>query len=70
MMRSVIENEKSAGKNPMGLAAAVLYLSCLKYAQKEEVTQTSISRAAGTTEVTLRNTCKDLKKSILYFDLN
>jgi len=69
MMRSVMAEEKSAQKNPMGLAAAVLYLSCLKYGQKE-VTQTSISRAAGITEVTLRNTCKDLKKSIVSFDLN
>jgi transcription initiation factor TFIIB len=69
MMRSVIEKEKSAGKNPMGLAAAVIYLSCLKYGQKK-VSQTSISKAAGITEVTLRNTCKDLKKSIASFDLN
>jgi transcription initiation factor TFIIB len=70
MMRNVIAEEKSAGKNPMGLAAAVLYLSCLKYGQKKEVTQTSISKAAGITEVTLRNTCKALKKSIASFDLN
>ena len=70
MMRNVIAEEKSAGKNPMGLAAAVLYLSCLKYGQKKEVTQTSISKAAGITEVTLRNTCKALKKSIISFDLN
>jgi transcription initiation factor TFIIB len=62
MMRNVIAEKKSAGKNPMGLAASVLYLSCLKYEQKE-ISQTRISNAAGVTEVTLRNRCKDLKKS-------
>jgi transcription initiation factor TFIIB len=65
MMRNVIAEEKSAGKNPMGLAASVLYLSCLKY-EKKEISQTRISNAAGVTEVTLRNRCKDLKKSMLY----
>jgi transcription initiation factor TFIIB len=35
MMRNVIAEQKSAGKNLMGLAASVLYLSCLKYEQNE-----------------------------------
>jgi transcription initiation factor TFIIB len=69
MMRNVIAQEKSAGKNPMGLAASVLYLSSLKYEQSD-VTQTRISKAAGVTEVTLRNICKDLKKPILASNLN
>jgi transcription initiation factor TFIIB len=64
MMRNVIAQDKSAGKNPMGLAASVLYLSCLKYEQKG-ISQTRISNAAGITEVTLRNRCKELKKSML-----
>jgi transcription initiation factor TFIIB len=65
----VIAEEKSAGKNPMGLAASVLYLSCLKYGLKE-ISQTRISNAAGISEVTLRNTCKDLKKSMVISNLN
>jgi transcription initiation factor TFIIB len=48
----------SVGKNPMGLAATVLYISCLKTG--ENITQRDISNAAGITEVTLRNRYKDL----------
>jgi transcription initiation factor TFIIB len=66
----VIGEEKSAGKNPMGLAASVLYLSCLKYGLKDKISQTRISNAAGISEVTLRNTCKDLKKSMVISNLN
>jgi transcription initiation factor TFIIB len=29
-MEKVTENEISAGKDPMGLAATVLYISCIK----------------------------------------
>lgn len=48
-----------AGKDPMGMAAAALYLSCLKTGQN--VTQSVIAKAAGMTEVTVRNRCKSLK---------
>ncbi len=30
IMKEVTENEISAGKDPMGLAATVLYMSCIK----------------------------------------
>jgi transcription initiation factor TFIIB len=49
----------SAGKNPMGLAATILYLSCLKTG--ENTTQNYIAEAAGVTEVTLRNRSRELK---------
>jgi transcription initiation factor TFIIB len=52
----------SAGKNPMGLAATILYLSCLKTGKNK--TQIDISHAAGVTEVTLRNRFKDLKSKL------
>jgi transcription initiation factor TFIIB len=52
----------SAGKNPMGLAATILYLSCLKTGENK--TQIDISHAAGVTEVTLRNRFKDLKSKL------
>jgi transcription initiation factor TFIIB len=43
----------------MGFAATILYLSCLKAGETK--TQTDIARAAGVTEVTLRNRSKELK---------
>jgi transcription initiation factor TFIIB len=49
----------TAGKDPMGLAASVLYLSSFDIG--ERVTQSHIADAAGVTEVTLRNRFKDLK---------
>ena len=53
----------SAGKNPMGLAATILYLSCLKTGEKNK-TQNDIAQAAGVTEMTLRNRFKDLKSKL------
>ena len=49
----------AAGKDPMGLAASVLYLS--SFIVGEHVTQSQIADAAGVTEVTLRNRFKDLR---------
>ena len=53
------ENMESAGKDPMGLAAAALYLSCIR--NNEDITQRDIAEAANVTEVTIRNRCKGLK---------
>ena len=50
----------SAGKDPMGVAATVLYLACLNTGEKR--TQTDIAQAAGITVVTLRNRYRDTKK--------
>jgi len=55
------ENEISAGKDPMGLAAAALYLACVK--NGEDKTQRDIAEAANVTEVTIRNRYKGLKDS-------
>jgi transcription initiation factor TFIIB len=52
----------SAGKDPMGMAAAALYIACLQ--NNEKVTQREISEAAGVTEVTVRNRYKALKKQL------
>jgi transcription initiation factor TFIIB len=49
----------SAGKNPMSLAATILYLSCLKTGENK--TQLEMAEAAGVTEVTIRNRTKELK---------
>ena len=64
IMKDVIEKEISGGKSPMGLAAAVLYLSCLE--NGETTTQADIAGAADITEVTLRNRFKDLKTQLNY----
>ena len=52
----------TAGKDPMGLAASVLYLS--SFSVGEHVTQSQIADAAGVTEVTLRNRFKDLRSKL------
>jgi transcription initiation factor TFIIB len=60
IMNNVTKREISAGKDPMGLAASVLYLS--SFNTGENITQNNIASAAGVTEVTLRNRIKDLKE--------
>jgi transcription initiation factor TFIIB len=52
----------AAGKDPIGLAAAALYIVCLQ--NNENRTQKDIAEAAGVTEVTIRNRYKDLKKQL------
>lgn len=51
-----------AGKDPMGLAAAALYLACIS--NGEIRSQKDISVAAGVTEVTIRNRCVGLKSLV------
>ena len=62
IMHSVTKSGISAGKDPMGLAAAVLYISCLNIGESR--TQTDIADAAGVTEVTVRNRYKNLKRQL------
>jgi transcription initiation factor TFIIB len=62
IMKDVAKKEISAGKDPMGLAATVLYLSSLRTG--EETTQTQIAQASGVTEVTVRNRLKELKRKL------
>ena len=52
----------AAGKDPMGLAAAALYIACLQH--NEKITQKDIAEASGVTEVTVRNRYKALKKQL------
>jgi transcription initiation factor TFIIB len=46
----------------MGLAATVLYLSCLKTG--EDTTQFQMAHAAGVTDVTVRNLLRELKTKL------
>ncbi len=60
VLKKAQKNEESAGKDPMGLAAAALYLACVK--NGEDRTQRDIAEAANVTEVTIRNRYKGLKE--------
>jgi transcription initiation factor TFIIB len=51
-----------AGKDPMGLAAASLYVACVL--EGERKTQKEIAEAANVTEVTVRNRYKGLKEAL------
>jgi transcription initiation factor TFIIB len=62
ILREARQKRVSSGKDPMGLAAAALYIACLKNTEKS--TQKDIAEAAGVTEVTVRNRYKDLKKRL------
>jgi transcription initiation factor TFIIB len=77
IMHTAIRKETSAGKNPMGLAAAVLCISFLNNninnsihnknneSNNNKRSQTSFAQAAGITEVTLRHSIKDLRNQLL-----
>ena len=51
-----------AGKDPMGVAAASLYLACITTGEIKS--QKEISNASGITEVTIRNRCVGLRKML------
>jgi transcription initiation factor TFIIB len=59
LMYTVIKNEISAGKDPMGLAATVIYASCISTGEIK--TQKEVANAADITDMTLRTRLKDLK---------
>jgi transcription initiation factor TFIIB len=62
IMKDATKKEISAGKDPMGFAATVLYVSSRK--TKEKISQIDIAQAAGVTEVTIRNRFKDFKSKL------
>jgi len=66
IMNTVIENEISAGKDPMGLAATVIYASCIKTGEIK--TQKQLADAADISDMTLRTRLKDLKHQLLLCD--
>ena len=49
----------TSGKNPMAMAATVVYMASI--INEEKVSQTRVSIAAGISSVTIRNLCKKLK---------
>ena len=59
ILKKAEEGKISAAKDPMGLAAAALYVACVM--NGENKTQKDVAEAAGVTEVTIRNRYKGLK---------
>jgi transcription initiation factor TFIIB len=62
IMNAATKSELSAGKSPMGLAASILYLSCL--INGGSISQTVFAQTAGVTEVTIRNICRNLRNHL------
>jgi transcription initiation factor TFIIB len=52
MIQNIVNSGLAAGKDPMGIAASVLYISCIH--SDEPRSQAAIAEAAGVSEVTLR----------------
>ncbi len=62
ILRLAQETNSSAGKDPMGLAAAALYAAAVM--EDANQTQKDFAQAAGVTEVTIRNRYKGLKEAL------
>jgi transcription initiation factor TFIIB len=63
IINAATKNGLSAGKNPMGLAASILYISCVINGCNN-IGQTIFAQTAGVTEVTIRNISKDLRNHL------
>ena len=62
ILEDAVSKDITSGKNPMALAAAALYLSCV--INGDQISQKVIALAAGVTEVTIRNRYKGLGKTL------
>lgn len=60
ILQEAAKRGATVGKDPVGIAAAALYMACQETTQN--ITQKDIARAAGVTEVTVRNRFKGLKE--------
>jgi len=61
ILKETQKRQESSGKDPMGLAAAALYISCV--INGVSITQRDLAEAANVTEVTIRNRYKALKEA-------
>jgi transcription initiation factor TFIIB len=62
ILREAKRKRITMGKNPIGIAATVLYIAC--QLRGEKITQMDIAAAANVTEVTIRNRKKELMKKL------
>lgn len=60
ILKKITKKLSISGKDPKGLVAAAIYLSCQKH--KESKSQSKIARTIGITEVTLRSRYKEFLK--------
>ena len=65
-MNDAVKRGVSAGKDPMGLAAAVLFASCAKTA--EQKSKIDLANARQTTDSTIRKRVKELKNRLELYD--
>ena len=66
LMNDVVKRDISAQKDPMGLAATVVYVSCIKMG--EQKTQVDLASATQITEMMIRNRFRDLKNRLELHD--
>ena len=70
ILNDIVIKEIPAGKNPMAVAASVLYICCKKFGHP--ATQHTIAKAdgiSGISEVTLRNGLTEFeRKKVAYFN--
>ena len=63
MMNELLRRKTaSTGKDQMGLAASILYITCKETGEIKP--QKVMASAAGVTEVTIRNRVRDLEKNL------
>jgi len=62
ILREAKRKRITTGKDPLGIAATVLYIAC--QLKGEKMTQMDIAAAAGVTEVTIRNRKKELMEKL------
>lgn len=67
IINKAIEADITAGRGPAGLAAAAIYLACVKH--KIPKTQKEIAEVAGITEVTIRNRYKEMIEKLNLKDI-
>jgi transcription initiation factor TFIIB len=69
MMNELLRRKTlTAGKDPMWLAASILYIACNDTGENN--TQKNLAKAAGVTEVTIRNRIRDLGRDVSIISAN
>jgi transcription initiation factor TFIIB len=62
-MKQVLTSKISAGRDPMGLAATVLYIVCQNHGDRSK-SQKYFAAVAGVSDVTIRNGCQELRSRL------
>lgn len=62
LLQQAMEKGETIGKDPMGMAAAALYLSSI--VNNEKTSQRKIAKASNVCEITIRTRCRGLSKTL------